>query len=116
MSRWFPGKEVCMATVKDINVKNYCDTVYSELSGMKKRIDAMMDGLEKTYGTESEVYEIHSRHLCELADFIDWKIQILTKVCPFDWKGMGEEYENTVSVGEAEKSEGPEFSGGYIGG
>ncbi len=105
-----------MATVKDIDVKGYCDTIHNELSGMKKRIDAMQENLERTYGAESEVYEIHSRHLCELADFIDWKLQILMKVCPFDWKGIGEEYESTVSVGPSEKPAGPDFSGGYIGG
>ncbi len=105
-----------MATVKDVDVRRYCDTLSTELSDIKKRIEAMREQLEKAYGTDSTVYEVHSRHLGELAEFVDWKIQILTKVCPFDWKGMDKDVETTVSVSSPEKSAGPDFSGGYIGG
>ncbi len=105
-----------MATVTDVKVKDYCDTVYNDLTGMKMRIDEMIGSLERTYGADSEVYGIHSRHLCELAEFIEWKLQILTKVCPFDWKGMNKGVESTVSVASPEKITGPDFSGGYVGG
>ena len=105
-----------MATAKNIKVKNYCDSLYQELSGMKERINAIVGNLGKTYGTESELFRTQEKHLFELADFVEWKLQILLKACPYDWKGLGEEAESTVSVHEPEKEPGPDFSGGYVGG
>jgi hypothetical protein len=105
-----------MATVNDIKLRNYCDVINNELSVMKKRIDALREDLERTYGAESSVYDLHSRHLGELGEFIDWKLQILMKVCPFDWKGRDKDVETTVSVSSPDKSTGPEISGGYLGG
>jgi hypothetical protein len=107
-----------MGRVKDINIniESYCDTLYNELSGMKTRIDAMKENLARAYGAGSTVYEVHSRHLGELADFVEWKLQILTKVCPFEWKGMDKDAESTVSVSSPENMVGPDFSGGYVGG
>jgi hypothetical protein len=101
-----------MATVKDIK-KSYCDDVYSELSEMKSRILAMQDNLKSTYGQQRDIVETFGRHLCELADQIDWKLQILSHACPFDWEGSKDYEENTVSVGS---SPGIDFSGGYLGG
>jgi hypothetical protein len=105
-----------MATVNDIKLRNYCDVINNELSGMKNRIDAMKEGLARTYGAESTEYDVHSRHLSELGEFIEWKLQILMKVCPFDWKGLDKDIETTVSVSSPDKSTGPEISGGYLGG
>jgi hypothetical protein len=45
---------------------------------------------------------------------IEWKLQILMKSCPFEWKGADKDIES-VSVGRADTT-GPDFSGGYIGG
>lgn len=105
-----------MAMVKDINVKGFCDTVYTELSGMKERILAMRDDLARTYGAESELFGTYERHLCELADQIDWKLQILSHACPFDWKGSATGVESIVSVRQPENVGETDFSGGYIGG
>lgn len=105
-----------MGAIKDMR-KSYCDEVYTELSGMKDRIMKMQDSLKRVYGTESELAGKFERHLCELADQIDWKLQILSHACPFDWKGSeAPEYdENSVSVGPADVQI-PDFSGGYVGG
>ncbi len=105
-----------MATVTDINVKGYCDTVYTRLTDIKKSIEDMRDNLEHTYGVESELFEVHDRHLCELADFVDWKLQILMKVCPFEWKGRDEGIESSVSVSPPENLRDTDVSGGYMGG
>ncbi len=103
-----------MTTVKDIK-KGYCDDVYAELSSMKERLLAMRDDLARTYGAETNIFGLFERHLCELADQIDWKLQILSHACPYDWKGSAGYEENTVSVGPAEKT-AIDFSGGYLGG
>ena len=109
-------KEVSMATVREINVKGFCDLAYIELSGMKKKILDMRDDLARTYGADTKVFGMYERHLRELADQIEWKLQILSHACPFDWKGSTEYNDNVVSVGPAEKAPEIDFSGGYLGG
>ncbi len=105
-----------MGTVKEIRTKGFCDEVFTELSGMKKRIMEMKDDLARTYGAEGGLFETYGRHLSEIADQIEWKLQILSHACPYDWKGSVEYAENTVSVGPAEKFPEVDFSGGYVGG
>lgn len=105
-----------MASVKG-GKKDICDNVYTEFSGMKDRLLAMRDDLARTYGEETKIFGLIEKHLTELVDQIDWRLQILSHACPYDWKGSSEsEYdENTVSVGPAERT-AIDFSGGYLGG
>jgi hypothetical protein len=105
-----------MATAKTINEKGYLKEVYSELEGIKKRINALREDLAATYGREGKLFMEHDRHLLDMAEYIDWKLQVLEKGTPFDWKAAGEDVESTVSVRAPENVEGPDFSGGYIGG
>ncbi len=105
-----------MASVKDITVKAFCDDVYTELAGMKMKLLAMIDELAMTYGEDSQPFKNYERHLNELADQIDWKLQILSHACPYDWKGSVEKVETIVSVREPDVATAPDFSGGYIGG
>ncbi len=104
-----------MATIKDTK-KNFCDDVFTELSGIKDRIMKMRDRLALTYSADNDLFRLYDRHIGELSDQIDWKLQILSHACPYDWKGSSEaEYEeNTVSVGPVDKS--VDMAGGYIGG
>lgn len=105
-----------MATVKNTKITNYCDDLNNELSGMKMRIDALLDDVKDAFGADAEVLRAHEQHLTELANIIDWKLQILMKACPFDWKGRDKDFESNVSVSAPEKVTGPEISGGYLGG
>ena len=105
-----------MARVKDINVKAYCDEVYTELEGMRMKLLTMIDDLSCAYGEEDKTIKSFERHLTDLADQIEWKLQILSHACPYDWKGSVERVESTVSVQQPEVAEGPDFSGGYVGG
>ncbi len=105
-----------MATVKNMK-KGFCDDVYTELSVIKDRIMVMRDKLARTYSGEDDMFKLYDRHIGELVDQIEWKLQILSHACPYDWKGSSEaEYEeNTASVGPADTKE-PDFAGGYLGG
>jgi hypothetical protein len=103
-----------MATVKNIK-KDYCDDVYTELSGMRDRIMRMREDLARTNAGEAHFFELFDRHLGELADQLEWKLQILSHACPYDWKGSAGYEENRVSVGQVEKPI-TDFSGGYLGG
>jgi hypothetical protein len=102
--------------LKDPTVKSFCDVVYTELAGMKMKILALSDDLSMAYGDDSEPNLMFKRRLGELADQIEWKLQILSHACPYDWKGSKEAIESIVSVRQTETVEGPDFSGGYLGG
>ncbi len=105
-----------MATAKNTSITGYCNDVYNDLSDMRKKIETLRMDARKAYGPDSPVTHEHERHLEELASMIEWKLQILMKICPFDWKGADEGVETVVSVESNEKTTGPEFSGGYVGG
>ena len=102
-----------MATVKNIGVNNYCDKLNTGSSDMKAMINTLRNEAKRAYGVDNPLYAKNEQHLTELADMIDWKLQLLLKTCPFDWKGADKDVETTVSVGPEGKRD---FSGGYIGG
>lgn len=103
-----------MATVKNIK-KSICDETYSELENVKDRIFALRSHLVRDFAGEEKVLGVYDRHLSELIEQIDWKLQIMSHSCAYDWKGSNEYGENFVSVGPAEKTE-EDFSPGYLGG
>jgi hypothetical protein len=105
-----------MATLKNEKVNSYCDALNTELVNMKTRIDLLREDVKKTYGPDNELARTHERHLAELGDTIEWKLRILMKACPFEWKGGDKGIESAASVAQVEKTVGPDFSGGYIGG
>lgn len=113
-----------MATVKSAKrideeketVKRFCDDVYTELTGMRMRILVMVNEMQMEYGEELEPLKSYKSHLLQLADQIEWRVQILSHACPYDWKGSREKVESTVSVPETDTRSGPDFSGGYVGG
>lgn len=96
--------------------KAFCDDVYGELNEMRMRILVLRDELGMTYGEESEPFHTFKRHLTELSDQVEWRLEILSHACPYDWKGSREKVESVVSVRQPELEPGPEFSGGYLGG
>ncbi len=105
-----------MASVLNVKEsKGFCDEVYKELTGMKEKLFK----LQKQSAAQSPGQDIDgglfSRHLCELADQIDWKLQILAHSCPVDWKGATD-FEETAQVDIAVKSKDVDFSPGYVGG
>lgn len=105
-----------MGTVKDIKKNAYCDEVLGELAYMIQTVHDLRGMLEDTYGKDEYLFQEHDRHLVDLAEYLDWKLQILTTSCPFEWKGLGPDVESSVSVGPAETTPGRDFSGGYLGG
>jgi len=106
-----------MATAKVLNEKGYLLEVYRELKEIKERVHSLRKDLAETYGSAGPVFMAHDRHLLEMEEYMDWKLQILEKGTGFDWKAAGEkDVENIVSVRSPEIAAGPDFSGGYIGG
>jgi hypothetical protein len=104
-----------MATVMDVKGTNaYCDEAYVELLNMKRKL---MDLQNRTrvIGPESGVVKTFRRHLSEMTDEIDWKLQILAHSCPYNWEGSAD-FEDLVQVSAERSPDSDEFSGGYLGG
>lgn len=104
-----------MATGKNIRFQSYCDEVYSELSGMKKRCLEFVKEIEGMKGSDKEMLNSHISHFNDIVKTIEWKLEILTKVCPSDWTGHSG-VERTASVHLSESDEREAVSPGYIGG
>jgi hypothetical protein len=105
-----------MSAVKAIEEKVYLKNVFRELEEVKGRVLALRKGLADVNIGKTTMFADHDRHLLELAEYIDWKLQVLEKGTGFDWKAAGMTVESDVSVRAPEKSSGPDFSGGYLGG
>ena len=105
-----------MATAKVINEREYLKEVYSELEAIKMKVMALRTDLTLITGREGRLFREHDRHLLDLAEYIDWKLQVLEKDTPFDWKAAGTVVESEVSVRPPEMAAAQDFSGGYIGG
>ena len=105
-----------MAIAKDIEFSSYCDRMYSELSGMKSKLLGFVKEVEGMKGPEKEALKSHISHFEDLIRTIDWKLEILTRVCPFEWAGyVGVEKTASVRVDD-ELSREQLVSGGYGGG
>jgi len=108
-----------MATANEIKEKAYFEDVFKELEGIKMRLYVLREELARTYGKDSPMLLTHDRHLLEMAEYIDWKLQILEKGTAFDWKtasGTRKDIQSEVSVRPPDDFSGPEISGGYLGG
>ena len=103
-----------MASVMNVKESEaFCDDVYTQLSDIKNRIVA----LEKRSSAGGMLNDIDGgkfvRQLAELADQIDWRLQILAHSCTHNWAGSVD-YEGAQV--EAVKAKDEDFSPGYIGG
>jgi len=96
--------------------KKFCDEVYTELTDIRERIIRLKD----RSSAGGPITDIGGgrfvRQLTELADLIDWKLQILSHSCSYDWMGATD-YEGGAQVNEMGRAaDSDKFSGGYVGG
>ncbi len=103
-----------MATAKQMTQQDYLQEVYIELERMKDRIAGLREKLAAVSDSTGELFREHDRHLLDMAEYLDWKLQVLEKGTGFDWKAAGTKMESTVSVSASEGA--PDISGGYLGG
>jgi hypothetical protein len=95
--------------------KQFCDEVYVQLTDMKQKLIKLQSRSTAKSPGEDLGGGLFGRHLGELADEIEWKLQILAHSCPINWEGAAD-FEETAQVSATEKSEDLEFSPGYVGG
>jgi hypothetical protein len=105
-----------MASARNIGITNYCDSVFDGLTDMKSRALDLVRYIEDMKGEEKEIVKSHITHLREIASFIDWKLEILTKVCPADWTKYSQGAEDLVSVKVPEKFDREYGAAGDMGG
>jgi hypothetical protein len=102
---------------RHIDINGYCDCLYSELSNMKDSLNAFLTQIDLMGGKEKGVLSSHVKHLHELIQTIDWKMEIFSKECPVDWNKFGKESDSTTSVPLSESLRERDFpSGGFAGG
>jgi hypothetical protein len=91
----------------------FCNDVFTQLSDIKEKIIA----LEKRSSAGGVLNDIDGgkfvRQLAELAEQIDWRLQILSHSCSHNWAGSFD-YEGAQV--DAEEVKAAEFSPGYLGG
>ena len=87
-----------MASARDISMGNYCDSIFDELTDMRSRALDLVGCIEQMQGQEKELVKSHITHLRDIANLIEWKLEILTKVCPADWTKYSKGAEHSVSV------------------
>jgi hypothetical protein len=106
-----------MASVLNIKEsQGFCDEVYAHLTEMKKKILKLKDRSIAGKPVSDIDGGKFVRHLTELADAIDWKLQILSHSCSYNWRGASD-YEGDAQVNEMGRApDSDKFSGGYIGG
>ncbi len=90
-----------MAEKRDI--RTYCKTIYDELEDMRMRLCSLGEGIE----IEGSTGLMLRRHIDELVNAIDWKLEIFSKVCPVP--GFEETHASVIPTEE-------EFTPGYVGG
>ena len=104
-----------MATGKS-NIKNYCDSLYTELHHMKIKLERYAAIIEQGKGKSKDELIPYVRHLHDIVSFIDWKMEIFNKVSPIEWSKFGEYVESEVSVPPMDLSDTEQIPGGYLGG
>ncbi len=77
---------------REMDVRQYCETVYRELSEMKKKAFNLVCGLETTSASE-EARKTEYLKLFDIVDYLERKLDSLTKDCPTDWRSVKDEIE-----------------------
>lgn len=104
-----------MASVRNVDMRNYCDSMFDELTDVKSRILDLVACIDEMPAPQREMLKSHVGHLRDIANTIDWKLEILTKVCPADWTRYSPAAESG-SVKVPESFETDLAGGGNVGG
>jgi len=106
-----------MTAIKNINMKEYCNTLYNELDVIKSRIGKLIEQIEDFQGEDREHVGSHADQLREIIKTIEWKLEIIGKACPIDSTRFSEGAVGGVSVPAPEISdENERLAGGVAGG
>ena len=101
-----------------MDAKYFCDTMQSELTGVKARIYSMVREMERMPAEEQEKRSSEIKEMNMMIDDLTTRIDKLKTECPADWNADKSEIEATrkqllekVDLWDAEH-----IAGGYVGG
>ena len=101
-----------------MDIRDYCDSMYAELTGMKARLYDILRVIERMPREEQAKIRPQTEELHLLVGDLSRKIDRLLLECPADWSQAKEEIE-TMKEKLAEKIEWwdeSNIAGGYVGG
>ena len=99
-----------------MNVKEYCNSLYDELDGVKSRLNYYIGQIQSFRGEDKKHVGSHVEHLEEIIKTIDWKLEIIAKACPLDRFSEGAEDTASVPIDEDPGERGKRAAGGSMGG
>ena len=85
------GKEIIM------DVKDYCESVGSELNGWKTKLNGVIQRTGKMTGKDKEDVETMVAELKDIMDDLDERIAVLARECPTEWGGEKSDIDNKMS-------------------
>ena len=80
-----------------MDVKDYCESVGSELSGWKAKLDDVIRRTEKMTGSDKGNLEPMVAELRDMLDDLDERIAALARECPTEWGGEKSAVDATMS-------------------
>ncbi|HXX58806.1 MAG TPA: hypothetical protein VEI96_12455 [Thermodesulfovibrionales bacterium] len=81
-----------MAMREKMDVRQYCDAIYRELSEMKTKVLNIVCKVESTTAAE-ETRRAEYFDLFDIVDHIEKKLESLVQDCPADWRETKREIE-----------------------
>lgn len=106
-----------MTAAKRLDIKEYCNTLYDDLNGMKGKLSKYVEQIETFQGKDKEHVGSHAKHLKEVIRTIDWKLEIIAKSCPLDTDRFAAGAEEHAGVPLEDPGErAKRTAGGSIGG
>ena len=80
-----------------MDVKEYCESVGSELNGWKTKLDNVIQRTEKMAGKDKEDVEPLVAELKDMMDDLDERIAVLARECPTEWGGEKSDIDGKMS-------------------
>ena len=80
-----------------MDVKDYCESVGSELNGWKTKLDNVIQRTEKMAGKDKEDVEPLVAELKDMMDDLDERIAALAQECPTEWGGEKSDIDGKMS-------------------
>jgi hypothetical protein len=101
-----------------MHAKYYCETMYSELTGLKARIYDIYRALDKMPKANKDKLIPQTTELHALMENLSEKIDRLKQECPVDWRAQksGIEAAKQKLVEKINWWDAEHIAGGYVGG
>ena len=80
-----------------MDVKDYCESVGSELNGWKTKLNSVIQRTEKMTGKDKEDVEHLVAELKDMMDDLDERIATLDRECPTEWGGEKSDIDGKMS-------------------